>query len=81
MNKLAWATAALLTTQWPNGTVQRTPCVDNYSCDLAARFDLDRGALQAGVIPDLTPHEAGFPDGWDCIQSYNCPQAKKEQTR
>ena len=64
--------AAMLTTTWPNGTVQRTPCVDDYSCDLAAKFDTDRGALTTKITRNLTPTQAGFPEGWDCIPGYNC---------
>lgn len=65
-------TSALLLTQWPSGTLQRSPALDLESCQLAASLDLRRGAKSAQCISGLSPREAGFAPGWDCIEGYNC---------
>jgi hypothetical protein len=59
--------AALLTTTWPNGYVQRSPALDIESCIAARDFDLKHGALRAVCEPTTTHSAAGFKPGWNCI--------------
>lgn len=66
--------AALLTTTWPGGRVAWSACVDAASCRVAAGFDLARGATKTVVRDGLTPAQAGFPPGWDCIEGENVPR-------
>lgn len=70
MNRFLFA--ALLITTWPDGTIQKSPAIDEKICQIAASYDLSRGAKSAYCVPNLDPIAAGFKPGWDCIKSFNC---------
>lgn len=80
--------AALLTTTWPDGRIITFPATTLDSCQEAAREwvagrslplyfrDHKLGPPSSATCTLTDPASAGFPQGWDCIQGFNCERSK-----